>query len=402
MQVLFVHNNYPGQFIYLADALAKQSAKIAAIGSATGKASTDVQLLKYDVSDRDLSTAHPFARRFEAECRRAEQVIYAASALKASGFAPDVTVVHPGWGEALPIRDLFPRTKLIVYCEFFYRAANADVAFDPEFAEPGTDASVRIHLNNAATLLAMVQADKLYSPTRWQRQLFPEAFRDRIDVLHDGIDTETVRPDPSASFELPSGKRLTAADEVITFVSRDLEPYRGYHIFMRALPAVLKKRRKAQVVIVGGDGTSYGAHPPKGQTWKDIYLREVADGLDMDRVHFTGKLSYQKFLKVLQISSVHVYLTYPFVLSWSMLEAMSAGCLVIGSDTPPVAEVIRPGENGLLTPFLEPDTLAGNIIACLAKPKKFKPLREAARETMVRDYDLKTKCLPRLIDYVTS
>jgi glycosyltransferase involved in cell wall biosynthesis len=400
MKVLFVHNHYPGQFIHLANALARE-VDVAGIGSATGAfRSESIQFLRYDVPDQNLSAAHPFARRFEAECRRAEQVMYVAGALKVSGFNPDITVVHPGWGESLPIRDLFPNTKLIVYCEYFYKANGADFGFDSEFSQASVDSHVRIHLYNAASLLAMVQADKLFSPTVWQRSLFPQPFQDMIEVLHEGIDAEVAKPEETAKVALASG-RLTASHEVITFVARNLEPYRGYHVFMRALPSVLRQRPKAHVIIVGGNSVSYGASPPAGQSWKEIFRREVEDCIDSDRVHFTGALSYNEYLKVLQISSVHVYLTYPFTLSWSMLEAMSAGCLVIGSDTPPVTEVIQHGVNGLLTPFLEHEALAECIVGCLAKPENFRHLRTAARQTVQETYSLQ-HCLPRMLDYVLT
>ncbi len=165
-------------------------------------------------------------------------------------------------------------------------------------------------------------------------------FQDKISVLHDGIDTDLAKPEPNAEFRLASGRRLTAGDEIVTFAARNLEPLRGYHIFMRALPHILRERPNAEVVIVGGNGTSYGAPPPTGKTWQSVFLDEVAGRIDTRRLHFAGHLPYQSYLKVLQISSAHVYLTYPFVLSWSLLEAMSAGCLVIGSDTAPVRDVL--------------------------------------------------------------
>lgn len=400
MKVLFVHNHFPGQFLHVAKALSKM-AKVAAIGSAVEPESlADIQLLPYEVADKDLSAAHPFARRFEAECRRVEQVLYAAMALKRSGFVPDVTIVHPGWGEALPIRDLFPQTKLFAHCEYFYNPVGADVGFDPEFPQEGLDSHVRIRLYNAATLLSLVEADRLFSPTRWQRQLFPHVYQSSIEVIHEGIDVELAKPNHHAAYSLGS-RHLLSSDEVVTFAARDLEPYRGYHILMRALPAVLRQRPKAQVLLVGGNGVSYGAQPPSGVTWKDVFLREVAADLDLSRVHFLGTLQHCEFVKVLQISSVHVYLTYPFVLSWSVLEAMSAGCLVIGSDTPPVREILQHGSNGLLTPFFEPDLLADTIVRCLATPDRFSPLRDAARRTVLEKYDSR-QCVSRMLDYIRS
>jgi glycosyltransferase involved in cell wall biosynthesis len=189
---------------------------------------------------------------------------------------------------------------------------------------------------------------------------------------------------------------LSAADEVITFVARNLEPLRGYHAFMRALPRVLAQRPNAHVVIIGGDGTSYGAHPPKGQSWKGIYLEEVQNGLDMRRVHFTGFLGYEQYLAALQISSAHVYLTYPFVLSWSLLEAMSAGCVVIGSDTAPVTEVID-GQNGMLVPFFDTEALAGAVVGALRDRRALSGMRARARETVMAGYDLRTVCLPQML-----
>jgi len=195
---------------------------------------------------------------------------------------------------------------------------------------------------------------------------------------------------------LPNGRQVGPSDEVVTFVARNLEPLRGYHVFMRALPEILRRRPNAQIVIIGRDGLSYGQAPPAGKTWKSVFLDEVGDGLDLSRVHFMGGVPYQTFIAALQVSSAHVYLTYPFVLSWSMLEAMSAGCLVIGSDTSPVREVIRHGENGMLVPFFAVEELAGRVIEALQEPKMFSAIREAARRFVVDQYDAAQICLPRM------
>jgi glycosyltransferase involved in cell wall biosynthesis len=400
MNILFIHNNFPGQFKHLARHLAQMpDTRVAAIGAANARQINGVKLIKYALTDMDVSTSHPFARRFDLECHRAEQVLYALSTLSASGFVPDVIVAHPGWGEALPARTIFPKARLLVYCEFFYGNTDRDVGFDPEFASLGMDGNVALQLKNASTVLALSECDDGLAPTPWQRQTFPAAFQDRISVLHDGIDTGIARPAPSAEFELASGRRLTARDEVVTFAARNLEPLRGYHIFMRALPRILRERPKAEVVIVGGNGTSYGAPPPAGKTWQSVFLDEVASDIDMRRVHFTGHLPYQSYLKALQISSAHVYLTYPFVLSWSLLEAMSAGCLVIGSDTAPVRDVLSEA-NGLLVPFFDTGRLATAVTGALAQPRRYRKLRAAARQTILDRYDLARHCLPALTEFV--
>ena len=331
-------------------------------------------LYRYDFAVRDLHVVHPFARRFDVECRRAEQIIYLASDLIASGFKPDVVVVHCGWGESLPIKALFSDAKVVTYFEFFYRPAGLDVGFDPEWEGLSTDGVVGLRVRNAATLLALAEADVAVSPTAWQRSTFPPALQPLISVCHDGIDTEAVRPDPAAQLTLPNGRTIKAGDEVVTFVARNLEPLRGYHAFMRALPQVLRTRPRARILIVGSDGVSYGANPPPGRTWRDLFLEEVRPHLDLERVHFLGRLSHADYVRVLQVSTAHVYLTYPFVLSWSLLEAMSAGCLVIGSATGPVKEVID-GSNGVLVDFFDREALARAITAALAAPQSFAELR---------------------------
>lgn len=400
MNVLFVHNNFPAQYQHLARALTRRpGVKLAAIGSSTARAMKGVNLKKYALTDVDVSATHPFARRFDLECHRAEQVLYALSSLGASGFVPDLIMAHPGWGETLPLRTVFPEARLMIYCEFFYGTEGRDVGFDPEFPETGTDGHVALHLKNAATLLALSDCDVGISPTAWQRLTFPQGFQDKIRVLHEGVDTDIAKPAPDATFRLSSGRELRRGDEILTYVARNLEPLRGYHVFMRALPHVLAARPNAEVLIVGGDGTSYGASPPAGTTWKAKFLDEVADRIDLARVHFTGALPYRDYLRVLQVSSAHVYFTYPFVLSWSSLEAMSAGCVIVASDTAPVREIVN-DDNGILVPFFDTEQLAERLIEVLAHPRRFEHLRTGARQTVLDRYDLETVCLPPMMDLI--
>lgn len=396
--ILFVHNNFPAQFLHVAQALASEPGmKLAAIGTHTARRLPGVKLMKYSVSNPDVAATHPFARRFDLECRRAEEVLYAASSLSSSGFVPDIVFAHPGWGEALPLRAIFPNAHLITYCEFFYQAEGRDNGFDPEFPLVGIDGDVGLQLKNAATLLALVDCDIAISPTQWQRSTFPEEFRPKIKVIHEGVDVDRAKPSPHAKLRLPSGRSLTRADEVVTFAARNFEPVRGFHIFTRALPRILAARPRAQILFIGGEGNPYGAAPPPGQSWKTLFFREIADRVDMTRIHFAGHLPHPDFLSALQISSAHVYLTYPFVLSWSLLEAMSTGCLVIASATPPVEEVVN-SENGLLVPFFDVDQLADRVIEALTHPRRFKSLRAKARATIVKNFDVRQVCLPKLLN----
>jgi len=397
-KILFVHNNFPAQFLHIAETLAADPGfEVAAIGTHTARRLSGVDLVQYSLRDGDVAATHPFARRFDLECRRAEEVLYAASSLSARGFVPDLVFAHPGWGEALPLRAMFPGARIVTYCEFFYRVTGQDSGFDPEFPGIGIDGDVALHLKNAATLLALVDCDAAVSPTQWQRSTFPAEFQPKIKVVHEGIDTGKAKPSPHASLRLRTGRVLTKADEVVTFAARNFEPVRGFHIFTRALPRILAANPRAQILLVGGDGAPYGALPPDGQSWRKIFFDEIAGKVDTSRIHFTGHLGRQEFLQALQISLAHVYLTYPFVLSWSLLEAMSTGCLVIASATPPVEEVVN-AENGILFPFFDADQLADRVVEALAHPRRFKSLRAQARATIVKRFDLRSVCLPRVFD----
>lgn len=252
----------------------------------------------------------------------------------------------------------------------------------------------RLRLKNANFDLHLLQADAGISPTHYQRSTFPKYFQDKISVIHDGIDTKRIKPNPQVTMRL-NGMDLTKNDEIITFVNRNLEPMRGYHIFMRALPKILKDNPKARVIIVGGDDVSYGSKPPAGTTWKQLFLNEVCGQLDLSRVHFVGKLPYPDFIQLLQLSTVHVYLTYPFVLSWSLLEAMSAGCAIVASDTAPVREVIKHYETGLLADFFDVKALTERVGNLLKNPLKRQRLGDLARQLILQQYYIEKVCLPK-------
>src|SRR5215472_3013072 len=251
MNVLFVHNNFPAQYRHIARALVRDpSVKVAAIGTMTSRGMNGVDLRKYTLTDADVSVTHPFARRFDLECRRAEQVLYELSSLSSRGFVPDLIMAHPGWGESLPLRTIFPKARILLYCEFFYAMHGRDVGFDPEFPETGNDGHVALHLKNASTLLGLLDSDAGVSPTQWQRSTYPQEFQKKIAVIHEGVDVDLAKPEPDATFRLPSGRQLRRSDEVLTFVARNLEPLRGYHVFMRALPRIMAARPRAEVIVV--------------------------------------------------------------------------------------------------------------------------------------------------------
>ena len=407
---LFVHQNFPGQFRHLAPALAAaggQSVHALAM-RASGTAAAPqrwqgVQVHGWAARRGSTPGVHPWAVDLESKAIRAEAALHAALALRAAGLMPQAIVAHPGWGDALGLKDVWPRARLGLYCEFFYQAQGADVGFDPEFGPPGAGEALRLRFRNAHWLMQAAQADAALAPTRWQADGFPPPLRERITVVHDGIDTAAIAPDASVRVRLPGGLELRRAGEVVTFVNRHLEPQRGYHIVMRALPAILRGRPGAQVLIVGGDGPGYGPPPPAGQTWRQRFAAEVRPRIadaDWARVHFLGHVPREHFTALLQLSAVHVYLTYPFVLSWSLLEAMSAGCAMVASDTQPLHEAIRHDDTGRLVNFFDAAALANEVCALLDDPAARQRLGHNARAFAQAHYDLQTVCLPQQLAWV--
>ena len=408
MNILFVHQNFPGQFKHLAPALAQQGHRVVALHINPCQPVPGVHLVRYQAQGQPGQGTHRWVSDLEIKTLRAEAAYRAARQLQTDGFTPDVIVAHPAWGESLFLSQVWPAARMGIYCEFFYQAQGADVGFDPEFPGADPDVACRLQMKNANYELHFPRAHAGIAPTHWQASLFPEPFASRIAVIHDGIRTDQVCPNPEVRLQLQTRNgpvTLGRDDEVITFVNRNLEPYRGYHQFMRALPAILKARPQARVLIIGGNEVSYGAAPPPGpdgkpQTWREIFLSEVREELDLSRVHFVGKVPYADYLRVLQVSTVHVYLTYPFVLSWSLLEAMSAGCAIVASDTAPVREAIRHGETGQLVDFFDPLALSAQIVALCENPADCKRLGANARAFAVEHYDLLSRCLPRQLEWV--
>ncbi len=383
MRFLFVHQNFPGQYRHLAAHYAKAGHQVVAIGEKANvlrqPRTPGVQRLGYELPEAAPGDA--FTSPVLKAIHRGRRVAAGAAQLARQGFRPDIVFAHIGWGEALFLKDIFPEAKVVLYAEFFYRARGGDMGFDPEFPA-SAEKLLRLRVMNAPLLMSLDASDWGLAPTRWQQAQFPPAHARRMSVIHDGIDTDLVSP-----------AKGILEEEIVTYVSRNLEPYRGFHVFMRAIPEIQKRRPNARIVIVGGDDVSYSPRLPPGQTYRQRLLREIEGKADLSRVHFTGKIPYASYLEILRRSSVHVYLTYPFVLSWSLLEAMSAGCLVVGSRTPPVEEVIRDGDNGLLTDFFSIEELASRVDTALSLKDSFR-IRQAARGSVIERYDLRRVCLP--------
>jgi glycosyltransferase involved in cell wall biosynthesis len=408
VNILLVHQNFPGQFRYLAPTLAADPGnRVVAFSMVRPPPRIPgVQTVSYRPGRGVHPQVHPWVQDFEAKVIRGQVAMKAARKMRDEhDFVPELIFAHHGWGESLFLKEVWPKARVLLYSEWFYPLQGGDLGFDPEFETDREAAGARLRAKNAHNYLAMDAADAGVSPTRWQRDTHPEWFRDRIRVIHDGVDTNRLRPAtrlPPLRLAIPADNAcaieagevvLSQGEEIVTFVNRNLEPYRGYHVFMRALPELLRQRPKARVVIVGGNETSYGARPAQG-SWKQRCLDEVRADLDLSRVYFVGKLPYPAFVTLMQMTSVHAYLTYPFVLSWSLLEAMACEAAVVASDTGPVREVVTDGETGRLVDFFSASGLVNAICELLEDTGERRRLGQAARQRIVDDYDLRTRCLP--------
>lgn len=412
MKILFIHQNFPGQFKNLAPALAKKGHQVTAL--TLQRTNLDkwqgVTLIKYSTHRVSTPKIHPWLVDFETKIIRAEACYQAAMSLRKNGYTPDIIIAHPGWGESLFLKEVWPKAKLGIYFEYYYQAIGADVGFDPEFSNPNPEDACRLKIKNINIDMHLEQADAGICPTQWQASTFPKRFQSKMHVIHDGIDTNLVKPNSNAAFNFTfedgSSISLTKSNQVITFVNRNLEPLRGYHIFMRALPSILKKYPNAIVLIVGGTEVSYGLKPNPEKygvsSWKEIFLNEISSDLSKDelfRIKFLNQLIYSDYLKVLQVSTVHVYLTYPFVLGWSFLEAMSAGCSIIASNTEPVNEVLQDQHNGIKVDFFNVDNLVIKIGQLLDNSKIRNNIGVQARNTILNKYDLNSICLSQQIEW---
>ena len=383
MRILFCHQNFPGQFPHIAAHLAsKPGNQVVSLSQPHARGLQNVPKITYAPSRQVTPNIHHYIAGLESAVLNGQAVAKTMESFKRKGFVPDVVIGHAGWGETLYAKDVFPDAKLINYFEFFYHATGADTDFDPEY--PNTiDDVLRIRTKNSINLLALESCDAGISATQWQKSLYPSEFQPKISVIYEGVNTDVAKPDAKATFTLPNGKTLTSKDKVVTFVSRNLEPYRGFHSFMRAIAEICQRQPDCHVLILGGDEVSYGRKLENGQTYRAKMLQEV--NVDANRVHFLGKIEHAEYIKMLQISSAHVYLTVPFVLSWSMLEAMAAGCLVIGSKTAPVLEVLN-AKNGVLVDFFSASAIAKAVDGALKSNKKYVDVRKNARETILNGY----------------
>lgn len=413
MRFLFIHQNLPGQFTHLIQALLQAGHEVLGICERHTLARClqlhpGIRVMAYTVPPApDRDKIHGYLRDVDAQVRRGQQVVRCLRELKKNGLVPDLIVAHPGWGESLFVWDVLPHVPLINYFEFFFANQGGDVNFDPEFPT-SLDGLCRMTMRNSMHLSALENCTAGVSPTPWQRSRFPATHQSKITLLHEGVDTDAIRPDPDACWTW-QGREYRKGQPIVTYVGRGLEPYRGFHIFMRMLPKLLRRHPDVRVIVVGGDDVSYGQRHASGRSWREVLLDEIRTGspatpgltdAELERVHFTGKVPHKDLHAIFQVTTAHLYLTYPFVLSWSLLEAMSCGALVVASRTAPVEDVIVDGGNGLLVNFFDQEDILARLGQVLADPARFEAVRQAARTSVVNRFDLKRVCLPAGVQFL--
>jgi glycosyltransferase involved in cell wall biosynthesis len=344
MRLLCVHQNFPGQFRDLAPALAARGHEIKAISSSQRSSDPSIEICRYELPKPERSGIHQLCGEVDEWIRRSELVAQQAEQLRQRGWAPDVMLAHPGWGESLLLRDVFPSTPLVLWPELWLKPEHMGVAAD----QLGLEQRHYLQIKNGLLDMALAQAQAAVVPTAYQASCFPTRWQGLIKLIHEGVPESLFQQPRLASLSLSDTVTLGPDVPVVTFISRNLEPMRGFPTFMRALPQLQQRNRTVQVVIVGGDEVSYSAAPSPGQTWKQVLLDEIGAELDHSRIHWFGRIPHEELIKLYRRSNLHVYLSSAFVLSWSLTEVLACGTPVLAQNNPMARELIQPGINGAL------------------------------------------------------
>lgn len=400
MNILFVHQNMPGQYREMVQWLAEQGGHEIYFLTMRKNAPkiAGVKERVYKTHHAPEKGSYGLSKVWEEASGAGFGAVTAARQIEEKeGFKPDIIIGHAGWGELTFFKQLWPDVPIIGFFEYYYRLFGGPVNFDPE--EPvNAHTPFLLQARNVVPSLNITTVDRGLSPTKWQRDCFPPQMHDKIYVCHDGIRTDKLKPDHKAALKLGRIDRpIRKGDEILTYMARNLERMRGFHKFMRALPEIMAARPNVRVLIVGGNEVSYGAKSKQPGGLRGEMEAELGDSVDWKRVHFLGQVPYADYQKIIQISRCHVYMTMPFVLSWSLLETMAMEATIVAADVDPVREAVTHNKTGLLVDFHDHSALAQQVIKVLAKPKAFAHLGPAARKHVVKEYDFLTKCLPEHI-----
>jgi glycosyltransferase involved in cell wall biosynthesis len=407
MHILYVHQNFPAQFGHIARHLVQKNGWRCTFVSETPAGTVEgIEKIQYKLAGGATKSTHFCSRTFENAVWHTDAVY---NALKARpDVQPDLIVGHSGFGSTLFLSELYPDTPIVNFFEYYYRAhdpdSDMDFRTDLNWDVPEVK-YLRSRCRNAMILLDLQNCDAAYTPTKFQKSRFPDEYLPKLQTIFDGVDrgvyhgyNEELRPAPGArGTRTLAGREVGPDTRVVTYVSRGFESMRGFDVFMKAAKKIYQQYPDVLFFIVGTDRIAYGgdeSYIAPYKSFKDWTLAQ--DEYDLGKFVFAGRMNPSDLGKLLASSDLHMYLTVPFVLSWSMMDALSCGAVVLGSATAPVKEMIRDGENGLLADFFDTDEMAEKAVRVLRDPAAFRPLGRAAEEMVVRDYSLEA-VLPRML-----
>jgi glycosyltransferase involved in cell wall biosynthesis len=393
MDILFIHQNFPAQFGHLARHLmATRGWRCWFASRTSGGDAGGIRKFEYKTTGGARETTHYCSRTFENAIWHAHGVFEACKAQRE--LKPDLIVGHSGFGSTLFLRELYPDVPIINYFEYFYHSHGSDIDYRPEFPPSEMDI-LRARARNAMLLLDLDNCNRGYSPTEYQRSLFPAVYQPKIEVIFDGVETNLFRPRDGVARQV-AGRPIPEKLRVVTYVSRGFESMRGFDIFMRTAKRIYEQYPDVLFVCVGSDLIWYGGDERfiKHKTFREHVFAQ--DTYDLSKFVFTGLVNPPTLVEILNLSDLHIYLTVPFVLSWSLMDALACGCTVLASDTEPVREVIDDGDNGLLRDFFDVEGLAAEAVEVLRDPAAYAPLGERAVERIHQEYAVNVT-LPRIV-----
>lgn len=393
MHILFVHQNFPAQFGHVARHLARTKGWTCSFVSKTPAGEVEgIRKIEYRTEGGARESTHYCSRTFENAVWHAHGVYEACKAQP--WLRPDLIVGHSGFGSTVFLPELYPAAPVVNYFEYYYHSHGSDIDFRPEYPARELD-FLRARARNAMLLLDLENCRRAYSPTRFQQGLFPAAYRSKIDVIFDGIETDIFRPLEAKPRQI-AGRSIPASTRVVTYVSRGFESMRGFDVFMKVARQIYEQYPDVLFVCVGSDRVCYGGDERhiRHRTYREHVLAQ--DQYDLSKFLFTGLVGVRELVEIFNLSDLHIYLTVPFVLSWSMMDALACGCTVLASDTAPVREMIVDGRNGLLVPFGDVERLAERAVEVLRDPAEFRHLGRVAVEHIRRDYAIDVT-LPQMV-----
>lgn len=395
MHVLFVHKNFPAQFGHVAVWLIKQHGwQCSYVSELPEEEIAGIRRIRYTPAGGAKETTHYLSRTFENQVAHAQGVFEACKA--ARYLRPDLIVGHSGFGSTLFLPELWPGVPIINYFELYYHTRDSDVDFRPDFPIPELHL-LRVRARNAMLLLDLQTCAAGYAPTEWQRSRFPAEYLPKLECIFDGIDREFWHRRENLP-RVVGGREIPPGTRIVTYVSRGFESMRGFDIFMKVAARICEARSDVVFAVVGSDRICYGGDESyiREKTFREHVLKN--GHYDLSRFIFTGKVPPAELRDLFAISDLHIYLTVPFVLSWSLMNALACGCTVLGSDTPPVREMIRHEENGLLAGFFDIDALTREALRVLEDPPAFRQRLGAAGEAMIDEKYALTSTLPRMVE----